>query len=758
MPLPEASRATQPPPSGEKAATTKTRVPQLVLGALLVGGVGVVALLSSRHTSKNTDYNPQTHIVAPTATTSSTRNAKHVPKLGATTHGTPESGDTTPLLKKPISKKPLALAAPGTTLKTTTPNDASKPDASEPSLFDSFLKAPSNVPRVASPELGDNSALPALPQRVAPPAAETSSARNSNAATVVFDRAMAAQKAGRNDEALGIYRDLLHQQPALIPARVNLALLLLQMKRPAEALPQLEAARQIDRKNPSLPWQIAQILVQLKRPQEAVEPLRSVVKLAPRDVQARGALAQILTETGQPAAAVQQWKALATMAPQSADAAFQAGTAAASLKRWDEAATWLRRAKLLVDKTDPRDPRPTLQLARVLAQSGQKRDAQALLESGIKRFPQVVEIGALLSEVRADRGDKKGAIEALQTLLPQVSATLQNGKPRAQLFAEIARLQMQNKQPEAAAQSWSNAAQLLPRDADLRAFTADALMRSGEKNAAIAQFRQALQLDDKRDDLRLALARALSESGDWKRADIEYSKLRRANSKAEQNAFLLAEHAPIQEENRDVAGALSTWRKLASLVPKAPQPLLQQARLLRSLQRDDDALRVYKRALALRSNQPDALLGVAQLEQKAGQTARAQLSWRTLIGVRPDYFPAYDALLDNAAKLHETDATAEFLRPFLTRQPENPVAFDALLHAYASEGRAQSGRDFVQSFVKKFPKAIAPQRALTRFDLKAAQSRLRLLQNTASNQNSTSSTRTSEKAPTPQAKRSTLSN
>ena len=685
-------------------------------GVLLLGGLSAFALMARQ-------------TIAPNVQNVASNNASRISSTGnAALSATPEAANSAApngslssifdRLQQTQKLMPGAAQSPQTAPSSQGQTNAPANPSGAPQTGTAQNPAPQNGAMPNAPASGSPaSGAPAL----GAPALGAPTSGASNVVEATFNRAVAAQKAGRNDEALAAYGEVLKTRPDLIPARVNMALLLLQMKRPAEALPQLQAARKLDPKNPSLPWQIAQTLVQLKRPAEALEPLRAVVALAPRDPQSRGALAQLLSASGKTSEALAQWKELAALAPQSADAAFNAGSLAASLKRWDEAATWLRRAKTLVDKTDPRDPRPTLQLARVLAQSGKTRDAQDLLENGVTRFPKVVEIGTLLSDVRLERGDKSGAVDALQNVLPQVPANVENGVPRARLYAAIARLQENRKRFGEACDAWASATKLLPRDPDLRAFYADASLKNGDQKTAIAQFRYALQLDAKRNDLRLPLARALANADQNAQANIEYSKLLQVQPK---NPALLAEQAQVLEKQKKYGAAIANWQRIELLLPDKSAPILESARVLRAAGRENDALSKYRQTLQLEANQPDALLGAAQLEEKTGQGARALAHWRDLVAARPEYLPAYNALLDNAARRRQTTATVNFLRPILARQPNNPIAFDAVLRAYKTEGTPEVGRVFVQQFIKKYPKALAPQRALTRFDLQNARHRL----------------------------------
>jgi len=709
-------------------------------GVLLLSGLSFFAW----HSSQNSSASLQKGVANTTTVNSSTRTTP----TPASTLAPNATNSSLPSILQQLQQTPN-FNAKG--------QKAGKPDGQK--LPAAASSAPPSA-KAANPNIGNsNTAASPLPGTSALPGA-SANAQAANAQTAArtpleaaFNRAVDAQKAGRNEEALSAYRDVLALKPDLVPARVNLALLLLQMKRPSEALPELQAARKLDPKNPSLPWQIAQILVELKRPREAIEPLRTVVALAPKNPQGRAVLAQLLASVGRPAAALEQWKALSALTPDQPDAAFAAGSLAASLKRFGEAETFLRRAQKISDKTDSKDPRPTLQLARVLADRGKTREAESLLSGGTARFPQVVEMGTLLSDVRLARGDKEGAIRALKNVLPQVPASVQKGQPRGRLYVALGRLLGQSKRWNEAAGALSSASSLLPREPDVHALWGEALLQSGDKKGAAAQLGRALQLAPSRNDLRLPLARTLTATGQLPQATIEYSKLLQMQPN---NPGWLAEQAEVLERRKKYEAALSNWRRIERALPENPLPILQSARLLRGLKRDRESLSKFRQTLQLTPNQPDALLGAAQLEEKLGQDARALPHWRSLVQVRPAYLPAYNSLMKNAAKRRQTTATANFLKPILSRHPENPVAFDALLRAFDQEDKPEDGRAYVEHFIKKFPNAVAPRRALDAFDLKNAKQKLHDLRQNDKAQPAPPSTQTpastpaSAPAPTPQ--------
>ena len=685
------SRAT-PAVSADNVSTKKRRVstPVLVAGLCAASALGaavwhsqqlpVVVNTTSTRSAANTTATPKT-------------TPKNAPQSGA--YSLPDFITGTPKLSPQKPTNDTSFSLPNASTAKTSPlipnaNNESSPNTQLPGQL-------SNAPSANANSANANSA-------------NTNSA-NANSVNspvaALFQKAVAAQRAKRLDEAITLYRQLLQIKPDTVEARVNLALLLLETKRPDAALSQLRLARKTDRKNAAVAFQIAQILLEQKRPREAVDPLQSVVAIAPKNPQGWATLAQTQAVLNRRDEAIAAWKRVALLLPNDARAPLAIASLAGEQNRLGEAEKWARTAVRISRKNAPRDPRAAFVLGRVLASRQKLREAENVLRDGLKQFPDALELGTTLSDVRWSRGDKSGAIATLQSLLARVPAARDGGVPRAQLLSQIARAQSANKQPKAAAQTWQTASETLPDNAELRSLWGESLLQSGDKKGGISQLRRALALDPKRAELRWPLARALAASGDWKNADIEYSKMRRANAKANRNPDLLSEHAQVQERAKQPQDALSTWRKIADVMPRSPLPLLQQGRLLRAQKRDGEALRVLNRALDLKPNEPNALLGAAQIENNKNPK-RALKLWTSLAQTRPDFALAYGRAMSLAVAQRQTVATANALRAPLRRQTENRAAFGAVLRGLVDANETDVAQKYIKTFRDDFPKANAP--------------------------------------------------
>ncbi|HEX8552002.1 MAG TPA: tetratricopeptide repeat protein [Abditibacteriaceae bacterium] len=581
--------------------------------------------------------------------------------------------------------------------------------------------------------------LPKVPPHAPWPAGKTPPNAPVSPAEAAFNKAVAAQQTNKLSEAIAAYREALHLKPDLLPARTNLAILLAQSNQPDAALVQLRAAQSLDAKNPAIPFQIAQLLLQLKRPAEALAPLRTAVALAPKNPQGHAMLAQLLLEQKKPDEALNQWREAMRANPKDAGAWFGAGVLALQMKKTADAETFLQRAVQL----EPRDARGPLMLARAQAARGGLSRAEKTAVSGVHRFPAVVELWTLLAQIRRDRKNLPGAATAL--------ASAARAVPKAQaiaaapLWAELGQIQAQMKKPRDAAESLEKAVELAPREPEFLSLLAEARLQSGDKSGAIASFDRTLQLDPKRLAQRRRLAQVLAATGQWTRARAEYT---RYTEGAPNDIRAYFEWAQAEEEAKQPLAAVRVWQTAAKRIPENPLPHLQSARLLRAAGRDEQAIDRLRVVLGIAPNDPNALVGLAQLEEKTGQTARALSHWRALVNSQPAYAPGYDGLLRVSKKLNQDSATANILRQIVAKYPKNGDAARTFLQASHNAGDGAAARDWLKSMWTK-TKSPAQRRAIDEFDLARAKEKLKELESAPTPKPTPKPTATSK--PTPAA-------
>lgn len=560
----------------------------------------------------------------------------------------------------------------------------------------------------------DPSPAPNPPSQLAPRA--TTLAPDARAqAKVWFDAATAALRGGDKKTALEGFRRVVAIAPDHLPTRLNLALLYLGAKRPAEAIPHLQKAARLDPKNAAARFELARALLSLKRTGEAVAPLREVVRLAPKERAARALLAQIYIAQKRPSDAYAQWAALAQNDARDLEAHLQAaGLANDVLRRPRDAEKWLRRAQ----NGSPRDPRAALLLGRFLLARNDAQGASQALKRIAATRPDVYEIYPLLADARLALGDKDGARGALQSALLR----LPKGKTSAQraqialaeggLHLALGRLWGQSKKPIPARAEFARAAALLPRSAEARSLLAVASLQSGDRKGAIVALQNALAIDSKRLKDRRFLAQLFAQDKNWKAADAQYALITQAQPR---DAEAWLEWAQVASRAGQSERELQILGKLTELQPQNVRFQLQRAVLLRDQKRPAEALKSFQRALALKSDDANVVADIARLQTQLGQPKPAAATWKKLIALRPDFAPAYRALLESSARGGESASARLFLARQLSKPNQNPRVLSEVLRFYARNKQDSQAKALLSDVVARNPKNRAALAALDSF-------------------------------------------
>ncbi|HEU4851052.1 MAG TPA: XrtA/PEP-CTERM system TPR-repeat protein PrsT [Telluria sp.] len=255
--------------------------------------------------------------------------------------------------------------------------------------------------------------------------------------------------------------------------------------------------------------------------------------------------------------------------------------------------------------------------------------------------------------------------------------------------------------------------------------------KKGELNAAIIQLKNAVQLEPENGSVRLRLGKAYLEHGDAVSAEKE---LRRATDmKLDGAQILLAKALLLQGKFQDV---LDEFTREAGPTD-GPEALALRGNAMLGLLRNDEARRLFERAVAAQAAFPPAMLGLARLAAADGKpdAARTLLDqalaaypgdadcmrfkaellrgegkhdeamalYRKVIALRPGYGPAHvdiANILIDAGKFDEA-------RKHLEAARKGSTATLGMFHAQAMldyrEGKHNAARQALQQVL-----AVAP--------------------------------------------------
>jgi tetratricopeptide (TPR) repeat protein len=348
----------------------------------------------------------------------------------------------------------------------------------------------------------------------------------------------------------------------------------------------------------------------------------------PDDYAAQMLLGLVEERRGRDDQAVQAYEHAQRIEPKRFEPPFLRGLLLARLSRIDEAAGALNEAMRL----DP--PRGEfLEMARRLGQiqlrQGKSRDAIATWSRLIERFPNDRHVLAELAELLTDEAQYDEAIQRWEQV---IAASGEDRHARLSAQVAIAQLQLRKGNPETSLKLFDQAlGQVDPeswqaRDIQRRIET---LFQQRNDPAGLVDYYRK-RLKDRPDDLsgRILLAGALRKANRGDEAIKEYrAVIKSAPGRRDLREALIEELTRVG--NR--AEALAEARTLAEAYPREVEVLKRLGRLILSAateekRRDaeEEASRVWSRIGAIRPDDPDLALQVAELCRQAALAARSE--------------------------------------------------------------------------------------------------------------------------------------
>lgn len=168
-----------------------------------------------------------------------------------------------------------------------------------------------------------------------------------------LSRAKELVRAGRVEEALAVYREILDENPGSLKARNNLGVLYDELGHHELALEQFEAAEKLGPDNVEVLTNLGSTLGIVARYEEADAALRRALRLEPESVAVRAAVGILHYRRGVYGLAESELRWVCEQDPDHAEAFYYRGEALNRLGRFDEALDALERAVVL----QPGNPR-----------------------------------------------------------------------------------------------------------------------------------------------------------------------------------------------------------------------------------------------------------------------------------------------------------------------------------------------------------------------------------------------------------------
>ncbi len=376
------------------------------------------------------------------------------------------------------------------------------------------------------------------------------------------------------------------------------------------------------------------IEAQRGRDAAAVAALREAERARPDDSLPPFYLGQALVLVGQPDTAVDAFERALGRRPIRSDLLemYQAlGRVHQRARRSDKAlAVWAR-----LEASFPDDTRVREQIAAALAEEDQP--AQALiryekLARDVKDDYRKVQMALEAAELKVRLGRAPEALADFERLLTRLN-------PDAWLFREVRRkieeVFLRNDDLAGLARYYEAWIARTPDDVEAMARLGRTLAQLGRAAESRGWLDKAVKLAPSRRDLRLALIEQLIQEKKTAEASAQYEALAKAEPGnpdivRDWGRLLLRDTSRPEPERK--AAAAAVWRRLAGEGVKDPVAIAQAADLFRQAEMVDEAIGLYRRAIALAPDSAQYREYLGEYYHQLKRPADALATWRTGVG------------------------------------------------------------------------------------------------------------------------------
>jgi tetratricopeptide (TPR) repeat protein len=349
-----------------------------------------------------------------------------------------------------------------------------------------------------------------------------------------FNLALAYSLGGKDEQAVAGYRKVLALKPGLYEAELNLGMILLRLKKPAEAVPPLEAA----------------------------------ADARPKEVRPRRYLADALFDTGDFARAAASYEVALGLDPKSAPAELGLARSYVRTNRLKDAEAHFRAAAEL----DPSMKDADLELGPLYEKNGQSAEAMAVY----RQFPDSVAARERLGQLLVEAGKPADAIPHLEWAV-QKSPTPANRLALAQAYRK-------NGQPEKELPLLQEAVAAEPDNLDLRLAYGRELRDQRKFAEAAREFYRVVQGRPDSIEAWNELSAMLISLGDYPQALGALDRVRALGGEKPVHHYM---RAIMLDKVRDLKGALAAYQQfLATDQGKNPNEEFKARQRVRIIERE----------------------------------------------------------------------------------------------------------------------------------------------------------------------------
>jgi tetratricopeptide (TPR) repeat protein len=483
--------------------------------------------------------------------------------------------------------------------------------------------------------------------------AQSSKASSQDAAQqadAAFHAGYAARQAGQLEIARARFADVVRLQPKIPEGHEALAVVLLELGKPKEAIPELLAADRLKPSDPAIQTNLALAYAGAGDASSALPHFESALQLLEK-------------------------------ANQSPDAALLDNYARAlsAANKLQEALDQLGAEEQLTGPTAVLEDA----IGSVNAQMGRWDDARGAFERAMEADGYFAPARIHLGIVQREQHDIPASLATLE-------AATRLEPPMAEAFAEYGRTLARANQDEAAVPAFEQALKLKPDLPGAPVDLAMSLQRLGRQQEAIPWFQKALEQEQHNSSVLINLALALTLTGKAKEAMAYLDRAEKENPKD-----------PAIYKNRGVAHiqlsafdeAIADFKAALALDPNDPQLHYDLGLAYKFKDRLDESVAELKRAGEMDPTleDPPYTLGITYMQM--GKLDEAVVELRKAVALRQDNGNAWSILgstLKQDGKLDEAAEALEKAIPLLPGQPGPMVTLAGVLSEQAASLSTQA--------------------------------------------------------------------
>jgi tetratricopeptide (TPR) repeat protein len=440
------------------------------------------------------------------------------------------------------------------------------------------------------------------------------------------ERAKQMMAAGRYEEAIPIYRQLVQALPGNNGLLLNLALAEHMAGHERESIPHFEAALKAQPNLIPAWFSLAQARLAMDQPSLAVAPLKKVVAAEPKNSDARGMLASTLLDLGRADESAAQYRELTAIAPDDPRAWYGLGSAYQAI-----AGTAFDK----LQKADATSPYVAALVADTRVQRRQYRSAFFFYNEALKKLPDLHGIHASLADVYRKSGHPDWA--AMEDAKEQ-SLAAPDCKERAAECEFLAGHDLKlttlprTSLPSAAALYWQAKAAnelalqaffrlgQLPPSVEMHRLKAEIARAQGQHLESAQEWKAALEISPGNPRLEQELAISLFMAGDYKGSLEIANALLKADPRSAEFQFMVGDSLLRLEEPEKAVPHLEA---ALAADPKMTAARASLGLALSRLGKFEKAVPLLERAIEL-DDDGSLHYQLARAYQAAGQAEKAR--------------------------------------------------------------------------------------------------------------------------------------